>query len=196
MKRMADPVRKADRHYTYRELATWPDDERWELIDGVAWNMCAAPSPSHQRVLGDLYEGFRKATRGTGCEALLAPLDVFLFADDETDTDDADTVVQPDLIVICDDSRVTRRGYTGAPAIVIEILSPYTLTKDITVKRDLYERSGVAEYWIVDPGNQSVMIYNAGDDGGFPEEPRIVSEPDPARSRVLPTAVVTLPFRL
>lgn len=193
---MADPVRKTDHRYTYREVTQWPDDERWELIDGVAWNMCAAPSPSHQRVLGDLNEVFRTAARGSGCETLFAPLDVFLFAHGEADTDDADTVVQPDLIVVCDDSRVARRGYLGAPAIVIEILSPYTLTKDITVKRDLYERAGVAEYWLVDPGNQSVMIYNAGDDGSFPEEPRIVAEPDTARSWVLPTAVVTLPFRL
>jgi len=196
MRRMADPVRKTDHRYTYREYASWPEEERWELIEGVAWSMCAAPSPSHQRVLGDLYEVFRTAARGSGCEPLFAPLDVFLFANSEADVDDADTVVQPDLIVVCDDSRVTRRGYAGAPAIVIEILSPYTLTKDITVKRDLYERSGVAEYWLVDPGNQSVMIYNAGDDGSFPEQPRIVAEPEAARSRVLPSAIVTLPFRL
>lgn len=193
---MADPVRKTDHRYTYHEYASWPEEERWELIEGVAWSMCAAPSPSHQRVLADLNEVFRAAAKQTGCEVFFAPLDVFLFTHEEEDTDDAETVVQPDLIVVCDDSRVDRRGYLGAPAIVIEILSPYTLTKDITVKRDLYERAGVAEYWVVDAGNQSVMIYAADEDHRYPSEPWIVANAGVARSAVLPDAAVELPFRL
>ena len=191
---MADPVRKTDRHYTYRDYVQWPDDERWELIDGVAWNMCAAPSVTHQRVLGNLNDAFRTAARGTGCEVFFAPLDVFLFTEEDEATDDADTVVQPDLLVICDGSKITDRGHLGGPAIVLEVLSATTMRKDITVKRDVYERASVNEYWIVDAGNQSITIYRLGDDDRYPEDPELVLPPGTATSRVLQGLRVTLPF--
>ena len=194
MKRVADPVRKRDKHYTYRDYREWPDDERWELIDGVAWNMCAAPSTTHQRVLGNLYDTFRTAARGTGCEVFFAPLDVFLFTHDDADTEDADTVVQPDLLIVCDESRITTRGHLGGPAIVVEVLSASTMRKDITVKLDVYERAGVREYWIVDAGNQSLTIYRLGEDNRYPEDPELVLSPGSATSLVVPKLQITLPL--
>lgn len=194
MNRMADPVRRTDRRYTYRHSREWPEDERWELIDGVAWNMSPAPSVNHQRVLGNLNQAFRHAARGTGCEVLFAPVDVFLFTEDEADVNDADTVVQPDLVVVCDRARLVDRGHLGGPSVVVEVLSTYTMRKDLTVKREIYERAGVREYWIVDPGNQSVMIYRLKADGRYPEDPEVVTAPGTAVSCILPEAAVTVPF--
>lgn len=191
---MADPIRKEDRRYTYRDYETWPEDERWELIDGVAWNMSPAPSTNHQRALGGLFEAFRGAAKGTGCEVLFAPVDVFLFTRDEQDLREADTVVQPDLLVVCDRSRVVVRGVLGPPDLLVEVLSPYTLRKDLTVKRGVYERAGVREYWMVDTGHQTVMIHRLGDSGRYPEDPELVEAPGVATSRVLPALRVQLPF--
>ena len=182
---MADPMRKADRHYTYHEYCEWPDDERWELIHGVAWNMSPAPTTPHQRVLGMLYQDFVKAAEGTGCEVFFAPVDVFPFVEDEDAIDDADTVVQPDLIVACDAARIVRRGHLGGPAMVVEVLSAWTMKKDLTVKLEVYQRAGVREYWIVSAGDESIMIYRLQNDGTYPQEPQIVQEPDSARSGVL-----------
>ena len=191
---MADSVRKTDRHYTNRDRASWPDDERWELVDGVAWNMSPAPSTAHQRVLGHLYRLFAEAAEGSGCEVLFAPVDVFPFAATEDEIDDADTVVQPDLIVACDPARLVRRGHLGPPAVVVEVLSPRSLKKDLTVKVDVYQRAGVREYWLVSPGEQSVMIYRRGEDGRYPDEPEIALEAASARSDVLDRLVVALPL--
>ena len=192
MTHMADPVRKNDQHYTYRYYEEWPADERWELIDGVAWNMSPAPSIAHQRALGMLSDVFREAARRAGCEALFAPVDVLLFTRKESDIPTADTVVQPDLFVACDTSRLAERGYLGAPDIVVEVLSPYTMRKDLTVKLELYERAGVREYWIADPGNGAIMIYRLGEDGRFPVDPEIVTKEGTAYSSVLPGVEVTL----
>ena len=137
---------------------------------------------------------FRAAARGTDCEVLFAPLDVFLFTEKDDDVNDADTVVQPDLVVACDESRLVNRGHLGAPSVVMEVLSTHTMRKDLTVKRDIYGRAWVREYWIVDPGNQSTMIYRLGQDGSYPEDPEIVVAPGSAASYVLPEAVVTLPI--
>ena len=191
---MADPVRKMDRHYTYRDYKAWPDDERWELIDGVAWNMSPAPTTGHQRILGDLYNAFRTAAMNDGCEVLFAPVDVFLLARSETSIDDADTIVQPDLLVVCDETKVVPRGCLGAPDVAVEVLSTYTMRKDITVKRDLYERAGVGEYWIVDPGNQAIMIFRLDKSGRYPEDPIVIQSPGSATSAVLQDLCVTLPF--
>lgn len=178
----------------YADYEIWPENERWELIDGVAWNISPAPYIRHQRILGDLNEVFRDAAKRNGCEALFAPVDVMLFATTEEDIRNADTVVQPDLLVVCDEKKLVSRGCLGAPDIVVEILSTYTMRKDITIKHDVYERAGVREYWIVDPGNAAVMIFRLGDDGRYPEKPEIIELEGMAKSAVLSDLEVTLPF--
>ncbi len=166
------PSRKLDRHYTYADYRTWPDDERWELIRGVAWNMSPAPSVPHQRVSRELAAviGAFLGERDTPCEMLAAPMDVFLPADPGQPEDEVDNVVQPDIVVVCDQARVKRRGVWGAPDWIIEILSPHTTRKDMGEKLDLYEERGVREYWIVDPGNRCVQVYRpVGSSYGEPE---------------------------
>ena len=170
---MGEPARKTDRRYTYRDYRSWPDDERWELIDGVAWNMSPAPVRRHQGILTEILTQLLPYLKGKPCKAYAAPFDVLLPERPDQAEDEVSTVVQPDISVVCDLSRLTDRGCTGAPDLVVEILSPHTARKDMEVKRALYERHGVHEYWIDDPGNRCVQAYVLREDGHYPEEPTL-----------------------
>jgi Uma2 family endonuclease len=185
------PQRKADRVYTYRDYRSWPDDERWELIHGEAWNMSPAPSGNHQRLVLFLARAIGNRLEGHQCELLISPLDVFLPASPDQDEDDVDTVVQPDLLVTCDPAKDIPKGVWGAPDWVIEILSPYTTRKDVSVKLALYEEKGVREYWIVDPGNRCAHVYRQTGQGRF-GEPAIHEEPANITSATCPGVTVKL----
>jgi Uma2 family endonuclease len=139
--------------YTYEDYFSWPDYPRYELIDGQPY-MLAAPSPVHQDVLGGLYAQFRAFLKGKTCHAYVAPLDVFL---NENRFDD--TVVQPDLLVVCDQNKITQKGCEGAPDLVIEIVSPSSGQMDSLIKFKRYQRAGVREYWIVNPETRVVQVY-------------------------------------
>ena len=152
--------------FTYRHYRRWPEDERWELIEGVAYSMSPAPVRRHQKLSHSLALLFGNFLKGKPCEAYEAPFDVLLPVDDEAD-DEVETVVQPDLVVICDKPKLTDRGARGAPDLVVEILSPSTQKKDLNEKYRLYERHGVREYWVVDPGNRSIQIWHLKDDGRY-----------------------------
>jgi Uma2 family endonuclease len=160
MERMGVPARKRDETFNYGQYRSWPDDERWELIDGVAWAM-AAPGSRHQilavRLTAWLYNWFQ----GKPCQVFPAPFDVLLPEAGEAD-DEVPTVVQPDLSVFCDRSRIREANARGAPDLALEILSPSTARKDLNEKLRLFERHGVREYWIVDGGNRSVQVFRLG----------------------------------
>jgi Uma2 family endonuclease len=146
----------ADRPYTYGDLRRWPDDARWELIDGQAHAM-AGPSWQHQVVCLGLAVQLR-AHFQQACRVLLAPFDVRLPLGDEDD-DAIATVVQPDISVVCDASKLDARGCRGAPELVIEVLSPTSAARDHLTKRALYEHHGVREYWLVHPLDRLVTIH-------------------------------------
>jgi Uma2 family endonuclease len=185
------PARKEDRLYSYGDYKGWPDDERWELIDGVAWNMSPAPSLGHQAISTELVHGIRSFVGKGGCRVFAAPCDV-LLPDLPGQSDDAvRSVVQPDIIVVCDPSRLKGHGCVGAPDWAIEILSPYTSRKDMVLKLSLYERHGVREYWIIDPGNRCVHVYSLGENGRYPE-PGLFVEKAVIRSTVCPGFQVEL----
>ena len=175
---MGIPVRKTDGHYTYRDYRQWSDGERWELIDGVAWNMSPAPARLHQEISGRLFYTIYGCLEHKECQVYAAPFDVLLPGLDERDEDDVSSVVQPDISVICDMNKLTDNGCTGAPDWIIEVLSPHTARKDIDVKFHLYERHGVREYWIVDPGDRYVHVYLLDENEKFPEEPDIFMSGD------------------
>ncbi len=128
--------------FTYRNYRTWPDSERWELIDGQAWAMSPASRRRHQEVSGALFRKIGNFLEGKPCKVYEAPFDVLLPASDEDD-DEVATVVQPDIAVFCDRSKLTERGARGAPDLVVEILSPSTSRKDLREKFDRYQRAGV-----------------------------------------------------
>lgn len=181
---MGLPARKEDRRYTYRDYRAWPEDERWELIDGVAYLMSPAPNPNHQGLVLELGRQIGNQLRGKTCKGFAAPVDVFLPPDPSMAEDDVDTVVQPDLLVVCDRSRIRANGIWGAPDWIIEILSPWTQKKDLAAKFSLYERAGVREYWVVDPGNRSVVVYllERGPDGKSRfSDGRVYAEPQRVR---------------
>ena len=161
---MGMPARKLDRLYTYADYKRWPDDERWEIIGGTAWNMSPAPSMRHQAIVATLTHVIRASTAGRACAVFPAPFDVVLPDRPDQPEDEAPTVVQPDVSVICDRSRLRPWGCYGPPDWVVEILSPFTSKKDLSDKFALYEMHRVAEYWIIDPGNRCVHVYRLGAD--------------------------------
>ena len=183
---MGDPNLAPDERFTYRHYRTWPDSERWELIEGQAWAMSPAPSRHHQGLVGRLFAEMDAFLRGKPCRAYLAPFDVLLPEGDEQD-DDVYSVVQPDIVVYCDRSKLTEAGARGAPDIAVEILSPWTSKKDLNEKFRLYEKHGVREYWVVDPAARSLWVYRMTSSGRFdPGELRVrLSDMSPIASNVL-----------
>lgn len=150
-------LRDKKRH-TYGEYLQWPDEVRYELIDGEAIMMSPAPALDHQDIAGELFRQVANALEGTPCRPFVAPVDVRLPRGDEAD-DAIDTVVQPDVIIVCDPGKLDRRGVRGAPDWIAEVLSPSTAAHDQIAKRRIYERAGVPEYWLVHPTDRTVTIY-------------------------------------
>ncbi len=158
---MSLPLRNPDRH-SYRDYRGWPEDQRCELIDGLAYAMAPAPSRRHQRLVGELFRVLADALEGSGCEVNVAPFDVRLPEGDEAD-DDIATVVQPDISVVCDPSKLDDKGCRGAPDWLIEVLSPGSAGHDQVRKLALYERHGVGEYWLVHPIDRVLTVYRLHD---------------------------------
>ena len=133
-------------------------DQRYEFIDGKVWLM-AAPAEEHQRIIGNLFILFHGFFQGKKCRPYLSPLDVHLGSR-STDRN----VVQPDLLVVCDQSLFDEKGhYAGAPGLVVEVISPSSRSHDLIRKMGLYLRSGVQEYWTVDAANHLINIYRFRD---------------------------------
>lgn len=145
-------------YHTYGDYLTWPEDVRYELIDGDAYLMAPATTVSHQDITGEIYRQLANALQDRPCRALIAPVDVRLPKADESD-DRIDTVVQPDVLVVCDRKKVSERGVRGAPDFVLEVLSPSTAGHDQVRKLRVYERHGVREYWLVQPWGKVLTVY-------------------------------------
>ncbi|MBA2410335.1 MAG: Uma2 family endonuclease [Gammaproteobacteria bacterium] len=145
-------------HYTYQDYCAWSDDERWELIDGQAYNMSPAPTRRHQDVVMELSRQIANFLRAHPCRVYTAPFDVRLPRAAEADAQ-IDTVVQPDISVICDANKLDDPGCRGAPDWIIEVLSPGTAAKDQIRKRELFQRHGVKEYWLVHPIDRILTVY-------------------------------------
>ena len=137
--------------YTCEEVDSWDTDERYELIDGDIY-MMAPPRRIHQGISMELSYQLRNFLKGKPCEVYAAPFAVRLNRDEYTR-------VEPDIAVICDKSKLTDEGCKGAPDLIIEILSPSSQRHDRIKKYDLYLKTGVREYWIVDPENKIVSVY-------------------------------------
>lgn len=147
------PFPKDNRRYTYKDYCTWDDSERWELIEGVPYAMSPAPNQQHQEISLALTVQLNTLLKGKPCKLFVAPFDVRLNADGEDDT-----VCQPDLLVVCDQSKLDGKCCNGAPDLVVEILSPSTSGHDRIVKLELYRKAGIREYWIVDPDAKAIQV--------------------------------------
>ncbi len=150
-----------EKRHTYQDYLTWSDEKRYELIHGFAYAMSPAPSIAHQDVVGEIYRQVANALENTksSCRVFVAPLDVRLPSGIENEQT-TDTVVQPDVSMVCDPTKIDQRGVRGAPDWIVEVLSPATASHDSMLKRDLYEQHGVKEYWLVHPIDRLVTIYH------------------------------------
>ncbi len=179
-------VRDHDYH-TYGDYLAWTEDERYELIDGVAYLIAPAPSLDHQEIAGEIYRQAANALRGGPCRPFVAPVDVRLPGNDEAD-ERVDTVLQPDVLVVCDPAKRDRRGVRGAPDWVVEVLSPATAAHDQVHKRRVYERHGVAELWLIHPNDRVATLYRlVGGEYGKPEVQELSGE---TRVGVLPDVTI------
>ncbi|MBT3294267.1 MAG: Uma2 family endonuclease [Verrucomicrobia bacterium] len=139
---MGQAALKREGRYTWTDYRTWPADEQWELIGGEAFDMSPAPGTRHQTVVTELGRQFGNHFQGKPCKVFVAPTDVKLSEAD---------IVQPDLIVVCDENRIKPTHIEGPPTLVIEVLSPSTQAYDRVRKLRLFAASGVQEVWLVTP---------------------------------------------
>lgn len=150
------------RQYTYADYLTWRFTERVELLRGWVAKMSPAPNRYHQEISLELTIQLKSALRDNPCKLYVAPFDVRLPR-----TNGGETVVQPDLCIVCDEAKLTEQGCTGAPDWVAEIISPGNSKKELDQKFALYEEVGVKEYWIVHPLDRSILRYVLNDKGAF-----------------------------
>ena len=149
-----EPHEKKPGEFTIEDYYALPDDKRVELIDGVFYDM-AAPTVEHQLIAGSVHAQFLSYFRRKKgkCVPLVSPVDVKLDADNKT-------MVQPDVIVVCDKERITERVVNGGPDFVLEVVSPSSVLKDYVKKAGKYIDAGVREYWIVDPIEKRIVTFN------------------------------------
>ncbi len=144
--------------YTYADYLTWQFKERLELIKGYIFKMSPAPNRFHQSVSRQISGYFWEILKKTNCKFYVAPFDVRLIKNSKKNSSII-TVVQPDICIVCDETKLDNAGCIGAPDLIVEILSPGNTKKEMHIKYDLYEENGVKEYWIVDPERKTIMVY-------------------------------------
>ncbi len=153
--------------YSYADYLKWQFEERVELIKGKIFKMSPAPRTRHQEIHSNLFVDLGSYFRKKDCKIFSAPFDV-RFPNNPTDSDaQTFTVVQPDICIVCDKSKLDVAGCKGAPDLIIEILSPSTSSKDLRNKYELYEEHGVKEYWVVYPGESVIEIFELSDSGKY-----------------------------
>ncbi|RBQ02856.1 Uma2 family endonuclease [Pedobacter miscanthi] len=152
--------------YSYASYLNWLFPERVELIAGKIFKMSPAPSRIHQTVSINLLKPIINFLDGKPCKVYAAPFDVRFPKESKADKD-VFTVLQPDICVICDKSKLDARGCIGAPDLVVEILSPGNTRMELLNKYRVYEEFGVKEYWVVSQSDQSILIYTLNEEGKF-----------------------------
>ncbi|NDV60413.1 Uma2 family endonuclease [Bacteroides sp. 519] len=164
-----DIVLDPNKRYTYADYLNWLDGKRRELFNGFVHLMSPAPTLWHAQISRRILVRFTvyiEKHKGR-CQAFSAPFDVRLPKDGDTADDKIYTVVQPDICIVCDESKLEERGCLGAPDMVVEILSPSTRKYDFNDKFNLYEAAGVKEYWIVDPREKDISAFILQDNGKY-----------------------------
>lgn len=184
------PLPKEDKKYTYADYLTWPESERWEIIDGVAY-MQAAPTPAHQLISGELYRQFANYFQGKLCKAYPAPFCVRLSNGDEKKNEDINKVVEPDITIVCDKSKIDDRGCNGTPDMIIEVLSQSSIKRDRIIKFNKYEKAGVKEYWIVEPDGKIISVFILQENKRY-GRPDIYSEDDKIKVSIFPDLIIEL----
>ena len=155
------------KHYSYADYLTWFDDRRRQVINGIA-RLMFAPTTAHAQISHRIVMemgNYIKKQKGK-CQVISAPFDVRLPQNGETANDKINTVVQPDICVVCDLSKLDKRGCLGAPDLIVEIQSPSTARNDLIEKFSVYEAAGVREYWIVFP-KKTITVFLLQENGKY-----------------------------
>ena len=170
-------------NYTYADYLSWQLDEMVELIRGTVFRQAAAPRLIHQRISGKIFHLLYTFLQGKSCEVFSVPFDVRLPVSSR-DPGKINTVVQPDLCVVCDPEKLDELGCVGAPDLIVEILSPGNNKKELQLKYEVYEASDVKEYWVIHPDERTLLIYTL--DAGKYQPSRLFTLGDRVKSQALP----------
>jgi len=162
---MAGAVKKKRDRYSYADYLSWGDEKRYEIIDGEIYDM-TAPSILHQSISMELGRQLANFFIDRPCRVFTAPVDVTLDKKAKTN-DEIFTVVQPDIMVVCDEKKIEEQCIVGAPDLIIEIISPSTAAKDNITKKALYEKAGVKEFWLVSSTDRLIRVCRLEKDGRF-----------------------------
>ncbi len=169
------------KHYTYADYLTWKFQERVELILGKVFRMSPAPTSSHQYVVSVLHGTLFQFLKGKPKKVFPAPFDVILPMDPGV----LNTVVQPDITVVCNPLKITERGCEGTPDLIVEVVSRSSVARDLHEKYSVYEQVGVPEYWVVHPYDRTLVIFSLLQAGTYrPSKP--LTKGDIATSNILP----------
>lgn len=180
-----------NQRYTYADYLTWKFQERVELLHGMVVKMSPAPNRQHQSINTDLvgYIWGHLNAAGSKCHLFSAPFDVRLPS---IKVGQSDTVVQPDITLVCDEDKLDEQGCNGAPDLVVEILSPGNSQKEMKHKFDLYQYAKIREYWVVDPMRQTVLLYTLNEQGEYFTKRPFTAADTLAGSSVLPDLKIDL----
>lgn len=185
------PAEKIEHKYSYADYVLWASEERWEIFEGVPKAMSPAPSRRHQEVLKNLALILGNFLQGKPCRLYFAPFDVRLAEKNARD-EEVLTVVQPDLVVVCDESKLDDRGCLGSPDVTVEVLSPSTAAKDAREKLALYEKYGVKEYWMVYPEEKMIMVFILNAQGQY-GKPLVFAGEDSLETPLFPGLKLSIP---
>jgi Uma2 family endonuclease len=148
-----------DYRYTYNDYCEIDDGNRYEVLDGELY-MMSSPSSLHQMIVMEVSRQLGNALQGRVCTPFVSPMDVRLFYEEDGSDD---TVVQPDVFVVCDKDKIGKNSINGAPDFVIEVLSPSNSLFEMSIKQAVYERSGVKEYWMIDSDKKELLMFELVD---------------------------------
>lgn len=176
-------------YYTYTDYLTWKFSERVELLKGKILRMSPAPSARHQTIVGNIYGAVWQYLKKKNCKVYVAPFDVRLPV--SLKEGKTDTVVQPDITVICNLDLIEEQGCNGAPDLVVEVLSPGNTKKEMRHKFVLYEEAGIKEYWLVHPADENLIKFTLNEEGKYIGSSFFTTD-DEVRTPLLPDFVLNL----
>ncbi len=175
-------------NYTYADYLQWKFEERLELFRGRIFKL-SAPNTKHQVIAGNLFVTINNFLTNQKCSVSIALFDVRLPVKNKKKDNEVNTVVQPDICIVCDESKIDSRGCCGAPDLVVEILSPGNSYKEIKLKFELYEEAGVKEYWIVYPEEESLAVFILNENGKY-NGAALYAGKDMIQSKAVPGLIV------
>ena len=183
------PVQQEKKKCTFADYLKWPENERWEIFDGIP-SMQAAPTWQHQAISREILTQFNNYLKDKPCQVFASPFDLRLPETNEKD-EETTFVVQPDILVVCDNVGLKGTGYYGTPTLVIEISSPTTARNDKVWKFNRYEKAGVKEYWIVEPDGKFISVFTLLSNNRY-GRPESYTETDLVEVSVFPGFIVDL----